>query len=107
MLGVCVDFFWLLSQKLFLQSSLYVYNSVINPRETHSYAGQRQKIFEEKGKKHRAFILKASLDYAAGTHTGINNVNEFGLDGDDNEEKFTTQEMGWTGHRFLTHLNIN
>lgn len=73
MLGVCVNFFWLLSQKDASSEQFvcfYIYVTALR--------GRRSFRRRNKNKKRHAFILKASLWIQfAGTHTGINNVNEF------------------------------
>ena len=47
-----------------------------------------------------------SADEGSWTHTGLHNVNEFGLNGDDNEEKFTTQLMGLLSFLTSTFINV-
>lgn len=94
--GCMCGFFWLLSQKMFPQSCLYVFMSVINPRKSRNvvslWRSEAEDLLKNKTKKkHLAFILKASLWIKSLEH-----ANGFAFDGDDNEETFTTHGMDWT-----------
>lgn len=74
------------------QVFMSVFMSVINPmnrRYVVGHSGHRQE--KNKTKKTSCFYSESSVDLIAGTHThthtGKQNVNEFGLQGEDNEEK--------------------